>query len=136
MMKGSRDLKFLLKNMEPIHVIGEYVFTTISRETLEKLVTPPLLIYREDKAITVIIEKTVAEIHKLDFESVWGLISLSIHSDLAAVGFLAAVTNALAEAGISTNVVSAFYHDHLFVPIERVSDAISLLRELSKSTAG
>jgi len=136
MMKGSRDLKFLLKNMEPIHVIGEYVFTTISRETLEKLVTPPLLIYREDEAITVIIEKTVAEIHKLDFESVWGLISLSIHSDLIAVGFLAAVTNALAEASISTNVVSAFYHDHLFVPIERVSDAISLLRELSKSTAG
>jgi len=136
MMKGARDLKFLLKNMEPVHVPGEYVFTTISRETLEKLVTPPLLIYREDEAITVIIEKTVAEIHSLIFESVWGLISLSIHSDLAAVGFLAAVTNALAKARISTNVVSAFYHDHLFVPIARVSDAISLLRDLSTSTAG
>ena len=135
-MKGSLDLNFLLKNMKPVRVQGEFVFTTLSEETLESLVTPPLLIYREDEAITVIIEKTVAEIHLLDFENVWGLISLSIHSDLAAVGFLAAVTNALAKAGISTNVVSAFYHDHLFVPLERVSDAISLLRDLSKSTAG
>jgi len=135
-MKGSRDLKFLVKNMKPIHVKGEFVFATVSEETLETLGTIPRLVFREEEAITVVVIKEEAEKHTLNFESVWGLITLSIHSDLAAVGFLAAMTNVLALAGISTNVVSAYYHDHIFVPIARVSDAISLLKELSKSTIG
>lgn len=122
--------------MKPIHIPGEYVFATVSEETIETLGTIPLLIYREAEAITVIVTKQEAETHSLDFESVWGFISLTIHSDLTAVGFLAAVTKVLAEAGISTNVVSAFYHDHLFVPISKVSNAISLLGNLSESIAG
>ncbi len=134
MMKGSRDLKFLLKNLEPKRVPGEHVFATVSEATLVALGTIPQLIFREDESITVIVSKAEAEEHSLHFESVWGLITLTIHSDLAAVGLLAAVTDVLAKAGISTNVVSAFYHDHLFVPIARVSDAIILLRNLSKST--
>ena len=135
-MKGSSDLKFLLKNMKPKHVPGEYVFATVSEETLETLGTIPRLVYREDEAITVIVTRDEAEEHSLNFESVWSLITLTIHSDLMAVGFLAAMTNVLALSGISTNVVSAFYHDHLFVPCTRVSDAISLLRDISKSTSG
>ncbi|MHA1577908.1 MAG: ACT domain-containing protein [Candidatus Thorarchaeota archaeon] len=135
-MKRFRDLKFLLKNMKPKHVPGEYVFVTVSEETLETLGTIPRLVYREDEGTTVIVTKEEAEEHSLNFESVWGLITLTIHSDLTAVGFLAAMTNVLALSGISTNVVSAFYHDHLFVPITKVPDAISLLRDISKSTTG
>jgi hypothetical protein len=47
------------------------------------------------------------------------------------VGFLAAITASLAEAGISVNAVSAFYHDHLFVPVERAEDAKLLLQRLA-----
>jgi Uncharacterized protein conserved in bacteria len=47
------------------------------------------------------------------------------------VGFLAAVTAPLAEAGISVNAVSAFYHDHLFVSVERAEDAQRLLQKLA-----
>ena len=41
------------------------------------------------------------------------LITLTIHSSLTAVGLTAAFTTALGDAGISCNVVAAFYHDHI-----------------------
>jgi len=50
---------------------------------------------------------------------------------LEAVGFLAAITARLAEAGISVNPVSAFYHDHLFVPHNRADEALARLKEMS-----
>ncbi len=55
-----------------------------------------------------------------------------MHSDLQAVGLTAAVATALAEAGISCNVVAAAYHDHLFVPVESASQAIAALRTLQE----
>lgn len=56
---------------------------------------------------------------------------LQAESDLASVGFLARITEKLAAAGISTNAVSAYYHDHLFVSHARAAEA--LLEELSRS---
>jgi uncharacterized protein len=132
-MTSYKDLSFLLKNMEPAHVPGSYIFATVSEESLESLGVTPRLVFREDEAITVIVTREIAEANSLSFESVWGLITLTVHSDLEAVGFLAKITSVLAEAGITANTVSAFYHDHLFVPEHRVSDALSLLRNLSNS---
>jgi hypothetical protein len=59
------------------------------------------------------------------------MITLNVHSALDAVGFLSAVMQALTAAGISSNAVSAFYHDHLFVPLNRAEEALQVLRELS-----
>jgi hypothetical protein len=59
------------------------------------------------------------------------LITLTVHSALEAVGFLAAITVRLAEAGTSVNAVSAFHHDHLFVPVDRAHEAMGVLREMS-----
>lgn len=132
-MPGYRELSYLLKNMEPVHMQGSYIFATVSDETLETLGSAPLLVFREAEAITVVVRKEIAEANSISFESVWSLISLTVNSDLEAVGLLAKITSVLAEAGIGTNAVSAFYHDHLFVPEHRVSDTLSLLRNLSNS---
>ncbi|MGY5879987.1 MAG: ACT domain-containing protein [Candidatus Thorarchaeota archaeon] len=132
-MTGYKELSFLLKNMEPTHVPDSYIFATVSEEILEILGSAPRLVFREDEAITVIVTKEIAEANSLSFESIWGLITLTVHSDLEAVGFLAKITSVLAEAGITANTVSAFYHDHLFVPEHRVADTLSLLRNLSNS---
>jgi uncharacterized protein len=64
------------------------------------------------------------------------MITLDIHSSLEAVGFLAAITTRLAAAGMGVNPVSAFYHDHLFVPAERAEEALGLLRDLAKDSTG
>jgi hypothetical protein len=64
------------------------------------------------------------------------MVTLNIHSSLEAVGFLAAITTRLAAAGMGVNPVSAFYHDHLFVPADRAEEALDLLRQLAKDSAG
>lgn len=119
--------------MKPMVVPGEYVFCSIQESQLEEL-ADPLMVFREIEGPTVIVTKVVAERNDLPFDSTWGLVSLSIHSDLEAIGFLAAITNHLAQGGISVNAVSAFYHDHLFVPYERVDEVMSLLSDLSNSS--
>jgi hypothetical protein len=132
-MTGESDLKSLLRDMMPEVVPGEYVFCSIQENQLEDLENP-LLVFRESEGPTVIVTKVVAEENEFDFNSSWGLVTLSIHSDLEAVGFLAAITRHLADAGISVNTVSAFYHDHLFVPYERVDEATSILLDLANSS--
>jgi len=117
--------------MEPVVVPGEFVFCSIQEKQLEDL-QQPLLIFREHEGPTVIVTKDVAEQNRFSFDAIWGLISLSIHSNLEAVGLLGAITSHLANAGISVNAVSAYYHDHLFVPYGRVNEVVSLLLDLSK----
>ncbi len=131
-MVGETDLKKILRNMEPVVVQGEYVFCSIEENQLDYL-EQPLLVFRENEGPTVVVTKSVAIQHGFSFDSIWGLISLSIHSNLQSMGLLAAITTQLAKAGISVNAVSAFYHDHLFVPHERITDALSILINLSKS---
>ena len=116
--------------MQPVVVPGEYVFCSIEEGQLDSIQNP-LMVFRESEGPTVIITKTIAEKNKLEFSSSWGLITLSIHSDLEAVGFLAAITGHLAKAGISVNAVSAFYHDHLFVPYAKLTEAHKFLESLS-----
>lgn len=65
-----------------------------------------------------------------DRRFVW--LELAVHSDLNAVGFLAAVSAALAEADVPCNAVAAFHHDHIFVPEQKAEDALEALRALAK----
>lgn len=62
----------------------------------------------------------------------WARISLTVHSDLAAVGLTAALSGALADAGISANVVAAYHHDHIFVPWPRRHEALAALDTLGE----
>ncbi len=87
--------------------------------------------FNEEEGITLIIKREIAELNSLDYKEIWKWLILTVHSNLSAIGFLAAITNKLAESGISVNVVSAYYHDHLFVPKTQADQAMILLEELS-----
>ncbi|MCC6519917.1 MAG: ACT domain-containing protein, partial [Tabrizicola sp.] len=63
----------------------------------------------------------------------WARISLTVQSDLAAVGLTAAFATALGREGISCNVIAGVHHDHLFVQWDRREDALAALRELSRA---
>ena len=130
-MPASKNLDFLLANMTPQINPGEYVFASVDERTLQELSDSPILVFREKEAVTVILRKEVADAKSLLYEGVWGLITLSVHSSLSAIGFLAVITRELAKASISVNVVSAVYHDHLFVPHDRVHEAMAVLSNLS-----
>ena len=62
------------------------------------------------------------------FVAAW--LTLRVHSALDAVGLTAAVSRALADAGIACNVLAGFHHDHLLVPAARRADAIAALHAL------
>lgn len=114
-MKAIKDLSTLLSSIKPELHPQDYVFISLSQEASEELSCTPLMRFVETEGVTLILTKTDADTHSLSYEDVWALITLSVHSDLNAVGFLAAITTKLAQEGISVNAVSAYYHDHLFV---------------------
>jgi len=47
------------------------------------------------------------------------------------VGLLAAISERLARAGISINIISAYHRDYVFVPIARAEESLNLLRKMA-----
>ncbi|MCG2630145.1 ACT domain-containing protein [Bradyrhizobium sp. WYCCWR 13023] len=126
-MTAERDLTALLQNMKPELRLGIFVFCTIPPTASIPGTVTPLLTFREQEGTTLVIPLEEAEAAGLNHAFASRLITLTVHSALDAVGFLAAITAPLAEAGISVNAVSAFHHDHLFVPADRADEAMALL---------
>ena len=132
-MTGERDLDALLRRMRPELRPGTFVFCTIpTSETIPEVLNP-LLTFCEEKGTTLVILREKAEAAGVRYAFASRLITLTVHSALDAVGFLAAVTSRLAEAGISVNAVSAFYHDNLFVPADRADEAMAILQGMAKT---
>lgn len=126
-----RELDISIKGMSPELVKTDLVFCTFEKDMDMKII--PLMIFREKEGTTLIIKKEQAEEYGLKYEGLWDMITLNVNSDLEAVGFLAKITEALAKEGISVNAVSAYYHDHLFVPKEKSNKAFKILQNLSNS---
>jgi hypothetical protein len=132
-MSGEKDLRVLLGSMRPELNAGEYVFTTISDGPIPAGVRPVVTV-AEAEGLTLLVGKEDADRAGLAYDYVAGWITLRVHSSLEAVGLTAAVARVLAEADLSCNVVAGFYHDHLFVPYERVGQAVELLERLARDT--
>ncbi|NJC98540.1 MAG: hypothetical protein C3F07_04770 [Anaerolineales bacterium] len=130
-MKGETDLQKLLKDMQPKRNEGEYVFCLV-KSFQRAAALDPFCIFREDEGVTVILTKAQADVASLPYTVVCAWITLTVHSSLEAVGLTAAVSKALTEADISCNVVAAYYHDHIFVPVKDAGKAMSVLEKLSK----
>ncbi len=127
----QKDLNILLASMQPELHGNQFVFCTVSEAHLEKLALKPLGLFREKEGVTLIITKEEALDSQLEYADLWALITCNIHSDLNAVGFLAAMSTALADCGIAVNAISAYYHDHLFVPASKAQQAMTLLKQLT-----
>ena len=134
-VSAERRLETLLRDMKPELHDGVFVFCTLPEDREITAAIRPVLMFREREGTTLVIRRQDAESAGLPHQFASRLITLTVHSSLEAVGFMAAITARLAEAGISVNVVSAFYHDHLFVPDHRADEAVSLLRDMSKPGA-
>ena len=128
-----KDLKLLLKKMNPHIYETEYVFCSLSGKQKDMLKLNPLLTFNEEEGLTVILKKNEADRAKIPYRGVWKMITLKVNSDLLAIGFLAQITRKLADASISVNIVSACHHDHLFVPADKSYEALDILQKLSKS---
>jgi hypothetical protein len=122
------DLTTLIRSMSPRLRPGLFVFASANA-------TPagiePVMTFREAEGTTLIVLRDQAAAAGLPATFPSRMITLEVASSLEAVGFLAAITAALARAGIAVNPVSAFHHDHLFVPEGRAEEAMAILRAMA-----
>jgi hypothetical protein len=126
----AEDLASLLARMRPALSEAPCEFVTRARVSCEEL-EGALGSFREDEGVTLILQEERGAGLGLEMGPRWAHITLTVHSSLAAVGLIAEVASALAEAGISCNPVSAWHHDHVFVPWDQRQAALEVLRELS-----
>lgn len=133
-MQAIGDLKTLLADMRPELHAGRYAFVTLPpgvRFAPAEVVAS----IREPEGLSVIVAEQTARDLGLPIAFVAAWITLTVQSDLAAVGLTAAFSQALGQAGISCNVVAGVHHDHLFVPFEMARQAMNALHALSRSAA-
>lgn len=130
---GETDLNILIKAMKPELRDVEYVFCTIQKMDSQTRNLNALCTFREKEGTTLILNKAIAEKNSISYSGVWSLITCTVHSDLNSIGFLATISEKLAQAEISLNIVSAYYHDHLFVPKKDGSRALKILNDLSET---
>lgn len=131
MSNAISNIAQLLKSMSPKLSSQRYAFATTDQQTANKLDCEPEMRFQEEEGVTLILREEDAIRLGLDHEFVCQRITLAVHSALEAVGFMAAISNKLKEVGVPCNVVAGYYHDHLFIPIDKVNTAMAALDELS-----
>lgn len=135
-MSGIVELGTLLAAMAPELHEAEMVFCSFPKGEIEdKLFLSAMGFFKEREGITLIIRRTDAERHGVPFQTVLKAITLTVHSSLEAVGLTAAISGRLALRGISANVVAAYYHDHVFVPVSDAERALLALHVLQKEAS-
>ena len=129
-----RDGKAMIAAMQPRLDQVQWRFVLVTPDTAPHLLGGAIGTFREDEGVTAIVPSAIADdlgIEGPDFAR----ITLMVHSDLEGVGLTAAVSGALADAGIACNLVAALHHDHVFFPAARGEEALALLEALSRSAS-
>lgn len=131
-MNANRGLHGLLARMSPQRRPGTYVFVVVAKgEPIPKVEVFASVV--EAEGVSLVLSREDADVAGLAYDFLAGWITLGVHSKVSDIGLTAAVSAALADAGISCNVIAGYHHDHLLVPVERLVEALDVLRRLSAS---
>ena len=128
MSSGEICLARLLKDPGAELLPGEYVYCSFSEcDYGDRAHLKPLASFQEKEGLSLLVPKQQADGKGLHYSCVLKGITLSVNSNLEAVGFTAEISRRLAEAGIPANVIAGQYHDHVFVPTDQAEKALELL---------
>lgn len=133
MTQVVRSAQEMVSGMTPELKSGSYVFCAAGDRDWTAL--DPLAMFREAEGVSLILERDTAEAAGFLVEVPMALITLNVFSALDGVGLTATVATALAEAGIACNMVAALNHDHVFVPIDRADEAVTILLALQAAAS-
>lgn len=135
-MPGELSLNVLLRSLKVTLLPSTYAWATLPSTTISnipsELLTSAKLIFAESEGLTLVLPLEIATAHDIPYTYPSKQITLDIHSSLEAVGFMAAISTRLAREGFSSNPVSAYYHDHLFVKVEDAERIVEVLRALAE----
>lgn len=130
-MKGAvSDRGAMIAGMTPRLHPAPVAWTTVAALPFPADDPRLIALIREDEGLTLILPLADAETVQsggMEVHLVAAQITLAVHSALEGVGLTAAVSAALAEAGIACNVVAGAFHDHLFVPWDDREAAMAAL---------
>jgi len=126
---GLSDLRALLAALDPGLDPVPKRFLHVSHDKARERMADALMMFREAEGTTLIVDVDPDDAPGGGMR--WACITLRVQSSLTAVGMMAAVSAALAKRGIPCNPVSAFLHDHIFVPWDRRDDALDALSHLT-----
>jgi len=127
-----RDTAAMIAGMAPRADAGVWHFVTAADDALAARAAPHALAsFAEDEGMSFILSGAAAARHGFATDLPMARITLGVHSALDGVGLTAAVSGALAAAGIACNMVAAFHHDHVFVPAGEAGRALDVLRRLA-----
>lgn len=134
MTRGIFDLEILISAMEPVLHDGVYAYCVVPPGA-DLTALSPVATVAESEGLTLVLPEAQALAAGLEvvFRAAW--ITLTVHSDLQAVGLTAAFAGALGRAGISCNVIAGTYHDHIFVPVDLAQAAMDALVGLQRGAA-
>lgn len=128
---AASDLSHLLKAMQPVLDAEDYVFVTFPTGSTD-LNLSSIGSFTEAEGTTLICPASAVVDSSIQRSDVFKRITLQVYSSLEAVGFIARISTALAAHNIPCNAISAFHHDHLFVPSSLADQALRTLHELSQ----
>ncbi|WP_296664886.1 ACT domain-containing protein [Demequina sp.] len=126
------DLAELLSGLSARLDPETYVWATV--DVLPAGCTPVATV-EENEGLTVVLREAEAIDAGVPHQFRSARITLEVHSALDAVGLTAAFSRALADAGVSANVVAGFHHDHIFVPWDRRAEALTALERLQSQAS-
>jgi len=131
-----RSGQAMVAGMDPVLDDTGYVFCTVTDAALVEIARDAALgWFAEDEGLSLILQAGRARELGLPAETVMRRLVLTVYSALDGVGLTAAVSGALAEAGIACNMVAAYHHDHVFVPAADAEKALAVLRQLQAKSA-
>jgi len=135
-MSGETDLRVMLASVKVSRRDDWYCFVTsaaaeISESEMATLSEWAEATVREAEGLSLVVPVERARAHGLEPEFIAAWLTLEVHSSLAAVGLTAAFSRALADQGISCNVIAGFHHDHLLVPADRCDAAVAAIERLA-----
>lgn len=116
--------------LSPALSAEEYGFATLAPGLGHPAGITSLATFAEEEGLTLVATATELSYYGIDHQPGFARISLGFNSALEGVGLTAAVSTALAEAGISCNMIAAFHHDHLFVPWDRRNEALAIIEAI------
>ena len=129
-MSGERDLETLQREMAPQLHPETFVYCSFPDFRIPTGLVP-ICTFREVEGMTAIVEKAQADDSAVPYVFESHLITLTVHSALDAVGFIATLAGRLADANIPCNIVAGYHHDHLFVPTQYSRQALQVLASIS-----
>ncbi len=131
MDSGEEDLSNILNNLQPNLLNEDYVFITLEDYSLEfSNQLDPIATFKEKEGFTLVIKEERAKEKNFEYNSVFKCISLGVHSSLTSVGLIATISKTLSDEGITCNVFSGYFHDHLFVQKSLSKKALELLNNI------